>query len=150
MIPSSEISFWDFDSVHSNFRHVIAKSVGKETSDFHASIKENGIVSRVRLLRPSWRGECRKWLQERVIIVKLLETCPDIWKLCLTGDQDKPIKVLSFKILFQSFRTPWWVMSKFHCRLTGCQTGPDCVLAWQAPASIQMLLAEFNVSSYWD
>lgn len=84
MIPSSEISFQDFDSVRTNFQHVIRGAVETETGDFHGSAKAIGTASPVRL--DQMTGWVKEGLQERVIIFKPLDTSPDILNWCLTGD----------------------------------------------------------------
>lgn len=55
MIPSSKISFYGFDSVCTDFQHIIRGTV--ETDNFHCFPKVNGTASHV--LRPKWLGEWR-------------------------------------------------------------------------------------------
>lgn len=54
MIPSSEISFQDYDSLRTNFQHVIRRTVQTDMVDFHGSFKANG-SSYVRLV--DWSEE---------------------------------------------------------------------------------------------
>lgn len=58
MIPSSEISFQDFDSVCNDFQHVIKETVETETNDFHDYPKQMALQVVLDLWGPNdWVSE---------------------------------------------------------------------------------------------